>query len=96
MQTQFGGNWYAGRQVQQYHDTYNFIRSQPDLIDYYINARQLDNKDSLYDIVAAAQARYDKLLIGSNFTLSTTGYELQQEIMTAGRQARSEGKSFSA
>jgi hypothetical protein len=62
MAEQFGGEWYAGRRPADYRNTYDFVCQQADLVEMWVNADLNGNlTDTLmYDIAAAAQARFEK------------------------------------
>jgi hypothetical protein len=98
LQAQRGGEWYAGRTPAEMVNTYEFVRSQTDLLDTYLQqVRRNGESDGLrYGLAAAMSMRFTQ-----KQTRSFRGYthlsedQLLDEMGRAGHDARLEGKVFS-
>lgn len=101
--SQYGGGWYGGRTPAEMANTYDFVRSQGDLIDAFV-AEKLNNPsqaESLrYGLAAAMEARFTNRLVRSVVGLAQQVFPHRpvplHEMEQAGREARARGKTFSA
>ena len=61
LQQLYGGNWHAGRRELAKQDTYNFVLSQHELVDYCarFNLLGLDRRADLYDVAALVTDRFE-------------------------------------
>lgn len=95
---QYGSEWYAGRSPAEMLNTYDFVRSQYDLLDAYRNLENqgIADNSSLYNLVAAMQARLDRYRLSPAISFvapDPTGPLL--EMANSGQQARHRGLTFS-
>lgn len=99
---QMGGAWYAGRQEVQ-HDTYKFVISQHQLIDYFVQAEMrgnLHNEDK-YNAAALLSKRFEAYkrpeitIHEADVLIAGMGRNLEWELHAAGQEAREVGKVFS-
>lgn len=96
MAAMFGGIWHAGRRGEKATNTYDFVCSQQDLIEAYMDAEKLPvgSKNKLkYDIAAAMDRRFKN---GLPNTYKTSSKSLIREINYAGSQARAINMIFIA
>lgn len=107
---QLGGYWYAGRQPADETNTYDFVKQQADVLDYIAGQAQegVDPKTLYYDAAATIEKRRHKVrkmqVQVQNIEVSYQqivqplgpGPSVMREMVQAGFEARSEGKSYSA
>lgn len=103
LETQQGGQWYAGRRPADYRNTYEFVCGQQDLIDECIRLDGLGwlNDKFMYGIAAEMNKRFkvekDGVTSGAEQQSAAIDRKLLHEaIERAGDEARSRGESFSA
>jgi hypothetical protein len=102
MAAQYGGTWYAGRENAERVNTYDFVRSQKDLIDEFVMVKLRDPAHAeaiRYDFAALMEKRFRnryRLDAVRGLVQATFGRpSLYREMQTAGQEARSAGKTFS-
>ena len=99
MSSQYGGEWYAGRTPAEMQNTYDFVRSQRDLIETFMQQTMVHGRDESlqYGLAAAMVSRF-KNKSGSRNHVASPNYIPEQvlnEMGSAGNQARLLGKVFS-
>jgi hypothetical protein len=103
LHSQYGGEWYAGRQGDQ-HDTYNFVLGQTDLIERFVGMelQGRSNEYDRYNIAALLSKRFEQYkqphLTIPEAQLVSAGLwgvqPLDQQLLQAGNEARSSGRIF--
>lgn len=88
---QFGGEWQAGRKGEDHQNTYNFVRSQADLVDNFVRRWLVNgvNENEMYNLAAAIEKRY----IG-DYSYASSEMGASGESAAAGQDSRVSGKSY--
>lgn len=99
---QYGGQWYAGRRPADYHNTYEFVCRQNDLIEECVRLKGLGwlTPKFMYSAAATMEKRFKAekrghMSLGSREAMIDQGI-LYREIEQAGHQALLRGMLFSA
>lgn len=105
LEAQFGGHWYAGRQDRPAVNTYDFVRSQKDLLAAYLTTTDnFSGGAADYNLAAAFEARYRQhqqgilprrtadAFVGQNVIAQVLALE---EMNSAGAIARQTGITYS-
>lgn len=95
---QFGGDWTAGRLKYIKTNTYDFIRQQSDLVEYYIQSVENfgEDKQLLLGVVSAIEARYQNKSFSNESADGYYNYEsLSREVINAFEIAISNNQQFS-
>jgi hypothetical protein len=98
-----GGAWRAGRPITEDINTYDFVRTQHELVDYFVRAQIEDPVEAeklRYDVAALLEKRFRLRTYPAEMTDVTgpvvAGYPpIAQEARMAGMEARDAGKNFS-
>lgn len=97
LQARRGGEWYAGRTPAEMANTYDFVRSQTDLLETYLQQVQKNGEsDGLrYGLAAAMAKRFTRKQTRSFAHTYLSDNQLLDEMGRAGHEARLDGKVFS-
>ncbi|GAC1391712.1 MAG: hypothetical protein NVSMB46_05270 [Candidatus Saccharimonadales bacterium] len=102
LSNKFGGEWQAGRPQKSEINTYDFVRSQHDLLDAFAKGCLThEGPEDLYGLAAAIKKRFENhqsLSLNVIQAISTAqGFSIDpyQEMRLAGEEAKSRGSTFS-
>lgn len=96
LHAKYGGDWYAGRSQADRRNTYDYVCSQSDLVDYFIKNGNLADDTAMYDFVAYIDQRFNASRYEDNCRgVSYGAIDIKIDIVDAGDTARAEGKTFS-
>ncbi len=105
LEKQYGGQWHGGRTPAEMINTYDFVRTQNDLVDTFVAAKLRNSAEAeglRYGLAAAMDTRFKKRL-GSAITSYVHAHRKPtycippvHEMEQAGILARTQGKTFSA
>ena len=101
----YGGDWHAGRQYDGWRNTYEFVKSQDELLGLFVKARLNDPNEAerlRYGLAAAMQRRFENrrrhpIAVSDeiNFHPGLASTMLRRELRVAAEEAASEGREFS-
>lgn len=96
LRAKYGGYWYAGRSQVDRRNTYDYVCSQPDIVDYFIKNGDPADGAAMYDFVAYIDQQFNASRYESDCSIASSGIiDVKSDIADAGDTARAEGKTFS-